>query len=283
MQYARHNEDQRVWEAAEFAALPPNELERMRRNLSCVECTQFAWFRKASLHGHPAHFCAHHLDSCPLRVEYVVSGERDGQGSESDQIASSESIVVRLDQEVGAGIAPNIVQTPPHSNSWGTGTRYISRGGSREASQHFTLRRILYRLVQSPTFRASNALVALYRNEGEVIVQGRVNQIAVSFSEITRDHHGRTLLYWGPIASGGRTADGKIWLNSSTSNGSASVAVFEDIADEFMRTFEVEDLEDLAGAHVLVAGGCHVAGTGKPVIWCGSPKFIVVRKYRDAS
>lgn len=282
MQHALHNEDQRVWEAAKFAALPPNELERMRRNLSCVECTQFAWFRKKSVHGHPAHFCAHHLDSCSLRVEYVVSGERDGQGSESDQIASSESIVVRLDQEVGAAIASNVVQNPDHSDSWGMGTRYISQGGGREASQHFTLRRILYRLVQSPTFRGSNAQIALYRNEGEAIVQGGVNQIAVSFSEITRDHHGRTLMYWGPIASAGRTQDEKVWLNSSASNGSASVAVFEDIAEEFMRTFEVEDLEDLAGAHVLVVGSCQFAGTGKPVIWCGSPKFVVVRKYRDA-
>lgn len=282
MQYARHNEDQRVWEAAQFAGLPAIQVEQMRQNLSCVECDQFAWFRKESRHGHPPHFCAHHLDSCSLRVEYVVSGERDGQDQEADQLTSGDSIVVRLDLETGNSVAVHSVQANPKQESGSGGTRYVSSGAQRETYQHFTLRRILYRLVQSPAFRSSSSSILLFRNENEVLIQGQVNQVAVPFSHISRGHHDRLMLYWGPISSAGRTDDGKVWLNSSIGNQSASVAVFEDVADEFLHLFRITDLEELAGAHVLVAGRCLFASTGKPVIWCGSPKYIVVRKYKDA-
>jgi hypothetical protein len=74
----------------------------------------------------------------------------------------------------------------------------------------------------------------------------------------------------------------KIWLNSSTSYHSASVAIFDDVADDFVEHYHIEDFEDLAGAYVLVAGKCYFTGDGegKPVIWCGTPKYIALRKYR---
>ncbi|TOC19244.1 hypothetical protein CGJ90_22855, partial [Vibrio parahaemolyticus] len=84
-------------------------------------------------------------------------------------------------------------------------------------------------------------------------------------------------------ASARESSDGKIWLNSSSEYMSASVAIFEDIADDFKKLFEVDDLEDLLGAHVLVAGNCYFSGEGegKPIIWCGTPNYIFVRKYKD--
>lgn len=283
MQYARYTDDSQVWEAALFAVLPTAELESKRRNLVCVQCGEFAWFRKESTHGHPAHFCAHHRDDCDLRVEYVVVDEPRNDVTVADgEVAAGDAIIVRLDQERGGQVDVTEVQPPPTPSQGEGGRTYIVRGAGRESFQHFTLRRILLRLVQSPDFRTSNRQIVFYRNEEEVLLRGPVRDIVTSFADITREtHNDRVMLFWGPIASAGRTPDEKLWLNSSDRYQGASVAIFEDIADEFLAIFDIDDLDELAGAHVLVAGRCYFAGTGKPVIWCGSPKYIVVRRYRD--
>lgn len=282
MQYARCTDDGRVWEASRFAALSTDVLEAKRRNLICVQCNEFAWFRKESSHGHPAHFCAHHRDDCDLRVEYVVvDDQRNDTTLAEGEVAAGDTIIVRLDQERGGQVDVTEVQRPPTPGQGEGGRTFVLRGTGRESEQHFTLRRILLRLVQSPEFRNSNRLIVFYRNEEEVFVRGPVRDVVASFADITRQHNDRQMLYWGPIASAGKTPDGKLWLNSSDRYQGVSVAIFPDIVEEFLTVFGINDLDELAGAHVLVAGKCYFAGTGKPIIWCGSQKYIVVRRYRD--
>lgn len=61
-----------------------------------------------------------------------------------------------------------------------------------------------------------------------------------------------------------------------------SVVVYSDIVDEFLERFDVDDIEDLVGAHVLVAGNGWVSGnTDKPIIWCASANNIFVRRYNN--
>jgi hypothetical protein len=284
MQYARLLDDGRTWEASQFAQLPAAEIESKRRNLVCVECGEIAWYRKESAHGHPPHFCAHHTDDCKLKVVYAVVGDPRRDATEQvDQVSDGESIVVRLDEGRGGAVEVTPVQPSPNGSAAG-GTRYVGAASERESAQHFTLRRILYRLVQSPTFRVSDKNIAFYRDAENLLVGGRVNQVIVEFAKISRtQHHERLLLYWGPISSAGKSPDGKLWLNSSDRHQAVSVAIFEDVVDEFLRLFNVQDYkEELGGAHVLVAGRCNYSSnTGKPVIWCGSSKYIFVRRYRD--
>lgn len=284
MQYAKCTIDNEVWEASKFSQLDEATLENKRRSLICVECKEFAWFRKESTHGHPAHFCAHHDEGCALKVDYIVSDEqRDPSTVDEEQVSSGDTIIVRLDEEQGGSIEVQEVQRPPKDDQGEGGRAYIVRGGNRESLQQFTLRRILLRLVQSPEFRTSNRKIVFYKNADEVMIQGDVKNIVVSFDDINKEsHHEQTMFYWGPIASAGKTEDGKIWLNSSRAYHSASISIFSDISEEFLKLFQVSDLEDLAGAYVLVAGKCYFTGQGegKPVIWCGTPKYIFVRKYR---
>lgn len=283
MLYARCTDDNQVWEAEHFAALSAGELESKRRNLICVQCGEFAWFRKESSHGRPAHFCAHHTDSCDLRIDYVVVGDpRNDATLAEGEVAAGDAIIVRLDQENGGRVDVTPVQPSPVPGQGSGGRAFIVRGGNRESEQHFTLRKILLRLVQSPSFRTSNQNIVFYRNENEVLVDGVVRETVTSFADIARElHDDRLMFFWGPIASAGRTQDGKLWLNSSDRNQGVSVAIFQDIVDEFLSVFGIEDFDELAGAHVLVAGRCNFTRTGKPVIWCGSPKYIVVRRYKD--
>lgn len=285
MQHARSMDDGKIWEASKFSQLPPGEIELKRRNLVCAECGEFAWYRKESAHGHPAHFCAHHIESCSLKVQYTVIDEpRNNATDLVDEVANGDGIIVRLDEEVGGEVDVNQVQPAPGPEQGGGGTRFVGVGTSRESNQHFTLRRILFRLVQSPAFRESDKHVAFYRNAENLLVEGQVRNVIVEFSEISRGvHHDKILLYWGPIASARKTADGKLWLNSSDRHQGASVAVFEDIVAKFLLLFKIKDLEDeIAGSHVLVAGRCtYSQSTGKPVIWCASPTYIFLRRYRD--
>lgn len=285
MQYAICTDDGKVWEAEQFAALPVADLESKRRNLICRECEEFAWFRKESRHGHPAHFCAHHKDDCDLRVEYVlVDDQRNDATISEEEVAAGDTIIVQLDKEKGGEIDVTEVQAPPTPGEGSGGRTFVIHGEAKESAQHFTLRRILLRLVQSPDFYRSARPIVLYRKEEEVLVRGPMRDVAASFEEITEGRHtdGGTFLFWGPIASAGRTNDGKVWLNSSDRHQGASIAVFEDVAEEFLEIFGVKDLESLGGAHVLVAGKCRMSqSSGKPVIWCGSPKYIVLRRYRN--
>lgn len=284
MQYARCVVDDQVWEAEKFAALPNDELEEKRRNLLCVECNEFAWFRKESTHGHPAHFCAHHSDDCDLRVDYIIVDDPlDDATIDEEQVDSGDTIIVRLDQEQGNDVEVAQVEPPANPGQGQGGRTHRLIGQGRETLQHFTLRRLLLRLVQSPKFRRSNTKVVFYRNEEDILIQGLVRDIVTSFDEIDPSlHDGETRLYWGPISSAKTTPDGKIWLNSSDNNNSTSIAIFEDIADQFLQVFNILDLDSLMGAHVLTAGTCHISKrTGKPTIWCGSPKYIIIRRYRD--
>lgn len=282
MQYAQ-GRDGTVWEASIFSELPQTQLDEEKRNLTCVECGEFAWFRIASSHGRPAHFCAHHAPTCSLRVEYVVVGEaRDEATIAEEQIANRDTIIVDLDQEVGGQVSVMPVQPPPTGGGESGGRTYVLHGGSKLSAQHFTLRRILLRLVQSPDFQSSDRSIRLVRPGGDVLINGTVKDVVTAFGEITaaRDSD-RLAMYWGPIASVGRTPDGKLWLNSSDRHHGASVVIFEDIVADFLGTFSITDLDELGGAHVLVVGRCTVNADGRPFIWCSSPKFIIVRRYRD--
>lgn len=285
MQYAKCTLDNKNWEAAEFERLPTGELETKRTSLVCTECGEFAWYRKRSIHGNPPHFCAHHAEGCDLKVEYVSSTEnRDDVTETADEVANNDTIIVRLDKEKGGAIDVVQVQAPPISGQGEGGRRYVITDNTRLSSQQFTLRRILHRLVKSEAFRKSASRIIFYRTNDDVMLDGQVKDIVISFADITKEkHHDKINFYWGPIVSVKKTADGKIWLNSRMSYNSASVAIFEDIADDFMQFFEVDELDDLLGAYVLVAGRCSYSngGEGKPIIWCGTKNYIFVKKYKD--
>lgn len=284
MQYAKCTSDGEVWEALAFSQLDPSLLEIKRLSLICAECDEFAWFRKESKHGHPAHFCARHDPDCNLKVEYVLADDnRDDATSEEDEVSAGDTIIVRLDEEEGAAVAVPEVQKPPKDGQGIGGRTFIIKGKDRESSQQFTLRRILHRLVQSPKFSESNSNIVFYKNAEEVMISGAISTIVCGFENISKDkNHDKTMFYWGPIASAKNTPDGKIWLNSGSQYGSASLAIFEDVASDFIKLFQIDDLEDLAGSYILVAGRCLYSdsGKGKPIIWCGQPKYIVVRKYK---
>ena len=168
---------------------------------------------------------------------------------------------------------------------WEGGRTHTVKRDDRFSNQEFTLKRILHRLVQSPDFRQSLSRITFYKREDEPYIQGAVRDVTRAFSEISREDENAPKFFWGPITSVRRSSDGKIWLNSTPQYQSVSVVIFQDIADDFLRAFNISDLDDLAGAHILVSGKCAFTGGQnlKPIIWCGALHQIVIRRYRSAS
>lgn len=287
MQYALCRNDGKTWEAYAFSRLGHSELSDKRNNLICTMCGALAWFRKESTHGHPAHFCAHHNNECELKAEYVVVDQDKGDGTEAvDMLKSSGDIIVRLDKEKGGDIDVAPPAELPGGPVSQDGRTHLVKGGDRLSSQEFTLRRILHRLVQSPDFRNSSAKLTFFKKGDEPYISGCVKDITRAFSEISKEETSENpMFYWGPITSVKTTPDGKIWLNSSPQYQSVSVAIFPDIADDFINSFNIDELDDLAGAHILVSGKCFFTGKqqSKPIIWCGAVNQIVIRRYRAAN
>lgn len=278
MQHALCITDDRVWEAEEFSKLKKYELDIKRNTLLCVECHEFAWFRKESKHGHPAHFCARHNPECGLKVNVVVDGSRD-PASEEEEVSAGNTIVVNLEEEQGGELAVKPVMSPPQNGSGVGGRTFTIKGGFKESSQHFTLRRILHRLVTSPSFRESKNDLVLYKSPEEILISGPVQGIACGFENISRSHNDKRMLFWGPISSAKYGRDGILWLNSGVQYQSASVAIHPDIEKEFLKMFQIDDLEDLAGAYILAASRCSFPENGKPTVWGVHPKYLFVRKY----
>lgn len=286
MQYAYCGIDNRVWEAAPFSCLPSDQLSLYRDSLSCTECNALAWFRRSSTHGHPAHFCAHHEPTCQLRAEYLVVDGDQGDGTDVvDQVQSSGDIVVRLSDDQGGDIDVLERDNVPTGPDGQGGRSHRTRGRDLYSNQQFTLRRVLHRLVQSPDFRRSQANISFFRPDGRPLIEGRVSGVTRAFSEITPADDGQAKFFWGPITSARRDNTGKIWLNTSPQYQSVSVVIFDDIAEDFLNAFGIEDLDELAGAHVLVSGRCAYTGQRgvKPIIWCGALYQVVIRRYRSSS
>ena len=278
MQLAKCLTDNHIWDAVEFAALPDSQLDVLRRNLSCTECAEFAWFRKASRHGHPAHFCAHHLESCSLKIGHTTVDDSDAD--KGDDLNTGHDIVVNLENEKGGSIDVQKPSLNPQVGPYDEQKRYIIVGSRPGFSQNLSLRRILYKLVQSPDFRESKKSIVFLKGNNDVLVEGMLKDVISSFDMVTESHNEKFQFYWGAIASAKKSTDGKLWLNSASRYQAISIVLFEDMVDDFLNIFEIEDIEDLAGAHVLVAGRCKIGSKKKPIIWCGTSKYLAVRKYK---
>ncbi|MEE3028848.1 MAG: hypothetical protein VX729_15015 [Pseudomonadota bacterium] len=277
-------DDGEEYEIAEFVALPNAERESKRRALLCTECNGFAWYRKESRLS-PAHFCAHHAEDCTFKTHYEDASESGDDALELDHEASN-TLIINLEEEKGGSIEvaePHPERDPNKEFEGSTSNRFVRRRFEGDSPQQSNLRRLLLRLVRSESFRGSSDEVVFYKRQNEVFVNGAIKNVVKRFDQITKFDDDRSALFWGPIASVGKTPDGRLWLNSSKDYSSASISIFDDIVDDFLDLFEVDDIDDLLGAWVIVAGTCRFSGDGqgKPIIWCGTPNYIFVRKYRD--
>jgi len=112
--------------------------------------------------------------------------------------------------------------------------------------------------MHSEDFRNSNQLIAIAQGEF------RVRDFFVDFSEIADDNEGDYRGYWGLISDAAlsREEPPSLWLNSG-GRDDVSVVVDAESANEFLERFPLGELEELAGAYVLVFADLRVSRNGK--------------------
>lgn len=251
--------DGRAYTALEFQDLPPPDLDVKRRQLACVKCGNQAFFRKKSAAGQTACFGARpHAPHCNmgaadhLRVEAAIGPD--------EQISDNTDIMV-IDLNFGA--APGEIHLDPHGPPAGNarGGSHRLPGGPRNARAHRRLSTLLKHLRTSPHFRNSEQAIEINGEAG-----GTIRSFFSEFSTLQHHQFDQMGGYWGMISDAAE-GDDTTWLNSG-GRGDISIGIAGNVRQAFMQRFGVDELEDLAGAYVLVIGKPRTSQYGK--------KFLIV-------
>ncbi|MBO4121480.1 hypothetical protein J5T34_12170 [Cupriavidus gilardii] len=153
-----------------------------------------------------------------------------------------------VDMQYGSAQTANVVLGGRGGVGGPRGNRYFATGnGGRQALAHRRPSTLLRRLIDEPGFSNSQQIIE---------VPGRapttVRELFVHFTTIVEGHVPTFHGYWGFISDAKQGPDGEIWLNTTQSWRDFSVLISADLAARFVARFNVHDLEDLAGAYVLV-------------------------------
>lgn len=271
--------DGKEWYADEFWALGEKAIVTMRRNLQCKSCCGDAWFRKSSYGNKVPHFCAHHDENCNFATNYELID--DGDGGDDQFAANPDTGIILnlgLDTNYEVDVKVNEPKTDVQKGEKRSGIE-SKKGGGKNFPAHLTLKNTLYKLVRSDKLYTSETKVTI----PNIPIQGlpdKANELFVNFKNVQNSYDGLNRIYWGFISDAGLTSDGRLWLNAGSRTDGLSVSINAEITDEFRSYFKVEkSLEQLEGCHALIIGDCYYASTGKPVIWCGSLDYVVLRRY----
>lgn len=273
--------DEKEWNADAFYALPPTEIQSKRRSLLCTECKGDAWFRRSSYGNDVPHFCAHHLENCSLGTSYETVGE----GDENKAIPASDpdsGIVLDLGLTQHYDIDVKILDDTSETSSQGkrlTAEKNVG-GGNLKYPAHFTLKNLLYKLVQSKGSCYADKGVR-FKDQFFNDLPERGAELFVEFIKVAPWMDGARRIFWGFISDVRQTRDGKIWLNAGNIKSGLSICINGDISSDFKEQFKVKNsIDELDGCHALIIGTCTYATTGKPMLRCGELSYIVLRRYK---
>jgi hypothetical protein len=270
MDIARCAEDGQIYMAATFANLHPNNLERMRQQLTCPECSGPAFFRKASKSGRAACFGARpHRDGCGLAAQ---DSEQifDGEGTDLDVLNNpAERIVVDL----AYGTPPREIHSDPAEGSGHTGRapRYVGGNHRPDARMHRRLSSLLRTLIEAPHFAQSKQLLEI-AGQTEIAVCDFFIPLSFANQRLQGQFRG----WWGLISDAKRDGNETIWLNGG-GRGMISFCIPPEMETQVLDRFRLEDIEQLAGAYVLVIADLRISQNGKMHCVINSPNHIAIR------
>lgn len=276
----------------EFEKLPRSQFAEFKKQLLCSECSEVAWHRSATGENakvkRSAHFNSHHnVEGCSYKTSLrLVEDEQDSDKTVDTAIPLVAEYTINLDDKVGGKLADvEIDEIPPSefSNSPTGGAIAKGLSVSRETNSKRTLRQLLSYLKRFDDFKNSTKSVILFSDSGKLKVSGMVKSVAVNFDDINQWHDdNQDRVFWGLIVDAGWESGGGIWLNASGSKKGLSVKIYSDIKDKFLADFNVKELEELKGAHVLAVGKLHFTGkNNKPIVYCALSNFITMQRYKD--
>ena len=272
MQVARCTEDHIIYTAAEFSRMHPNESDRKRRLLLCPECDGPAFFRNVSRNGRVPCFGARpHSNTCRLAAQDY---ERPACRDDEEQFAQTNSgNRIILDFNFGARVRSDCAEVFEHTPNLNGSDRY---GGHSERDivriQRCRLSSILRKLSASPLFGQSDQVIEIPQ-----YCERTAQAFFVSLLATTNDYAGLFRGYWGFLSDAKFALDRSLWFNSGGSDN-ISFCLGAQHVDEFRQRYCVEDLEDLAGADILVIGTPQIARNGKLFCLIDNLAYMALRR-----
>lgn len=228
--------DNNMYTLPVFEALSELTLSYYRRHLLCPKCLGQAFYRRPSATGQPAFFEARpHGPQCT---------GRGWAGELSEPIENNERIEVIFDPVTRSCDTAPGNRLPGHSSM-------VQR----------RLETLLHNLMLNGDFCLSEQLIAV--DAGLF----RVRDFFVSFADTPANGRGEYRGYWGFVSDAGTSGEqpASLWLNSGGAQD-LSIVVGGDLSGPFLQRFQVNRLEALAGAYVLVFGRLRVSQFGKKYI-----------------
>jgi hypothetical protein len=244
MRRARCTLDNITYTAIDFYHV--DNFETKRQNLVCTECSGRAIYRRAGRDGRVPCFVGRpHTEGCQY-VTIELEGNPEGQGGAEDEILTTgQRIVVNFNQ----GTAAVTTETQPTGGNANAGAHRRHNGGGtvQRPVTNRCLGRILCSLIESEEFRRSTQPIVVVGQEY------RVGDLFVNFAEVTADHVGRYKGFWGVITGFEIDDNNSLWLNSGA-YADMSILLDERHAEFFSERYDIETINDLFGAYVLVFG-----------------------------
>ncbi len=253
MNNARCTEDGVTYSAASFSLQPSVDLERKRRLLQCPACSGPAFSRHAPSIGRAACFGARpHADGCSMATQDFIQFQ-DGAGEDQEPpIIAGGKIVV--DFNYGAAAQPEHYGIGRAPNPERVGRNY---GQPPLHLHHRRLSSLLRSLLESPAFGCSDHIIEI---EGRGECDAR--NFFVPLKSATYHFSGHFNGYWGLISYAKLAVDNSLWFNSG-GNDNISFCLDSQYVDTIFERYHIQDLEDLAGAYILVVGTPRVSLYGK--------------------
>jgi hypothetical protein len=269
MDRARCMEENVIYTAAEFSRLDPTDSDRKRRLLQCPECSGPAFFRNTSRNGRMPCFGARpHSATCTLAAQDV---ERFAGFGEDRGALSSFGQRIVFDFHFGAQGQPECSESLGLTLTSHRSDRFGGHCGHLNASTSRRLSSVLRALVANPNFGHSDHIIEIL---------GRCESVARDFFvpllSTTKHYAGLFKGYWGLLSDARFALDGALWLNSGGWD-SISFCLNAKHVEEFGRRYSIDDVEDLAGAYVLVIGTPQIARNGKLFCFIEDLAYIALR------
>lgn len=262
MDKARCTEDGAVYSAVNFSQQVPDDFDRKRRLLQCPDCGGPAFFRNVSFNGlRAACFGARpHADGCSMTV---YDHTRLTYDANDDHEILGRNIIV----DFGYG-------SPPHTDS---ACRIAAENGTNNfgvpwpsTSTHHRLSSLLRLLIKSPALQNSDQLVVIHGQHGIP-----AKDFFVPLLDATIQNACQLRGHWGMI-SDAKLVDNTLWLNSGKQD-TISFGLDIRFVDYFVQRFHVNDIEDIAGAMILVIGTPSIAKSGKLHCIIDDIEFVTLR------
>lgn len=272
MDIARCTLDGNTYNAVNFSKMPPGEISEKRQNLVCTECGRDAFFRKASITGQAACFGARpHEDDCSFASEETQRVESEG-GDEDRLINPGQNIIIDLNY----GAAPRVnVHVEPNSqvddnNERG---RHVGSRSRPDAKMQRRLSTLLRNLINSEEFRRSQIQYITLVDNAPITVAN----FFVNFTDVNDGHDNQFHGYWGLITDARMGKNGVLWLNSG-GRGNVSCLIGDDNVNAFYQRYNIDDVEDFAGAYLLILGEKNTSQNGKPYVVANGLEFVALQR-----